>query len=101
MKVIIHPEARREFDEQVDYLHSHGVLPNAAELFIDEIESALKQIQVRLRGGRFPGRENYFRAGPTKRFSYSVIYQINGETIEVLAIAAAPRRPGYWKRRRF
>jgi hypothetical protein len=42
MKVVIHPAARKEFDRKVEYLRQNGLLPDAAELFVDEIEAALE-----------------------------------------------------------
>jgi plasmid stabilization system protein ParE len=101
MKLIVHPAAQKEFDRKVEYLRIHGLLFNAADLFVDEIERALEQIQDDPGKNRMPGARNYYRVGPTERFSYSLIYQISDQTIEVLAIAAPQRRPGYWKRRRF
>jgi plasmid stabilization system protein ParE len=99
MEMVIHPAARKEFDHTVDYLHQKGLLPNAAELFIDEIESGLDEIKKHPGKSRMPGAPNYYRIGPTPRFSYSIIYQINGAALEVIAIAAPQRRPGYWKKR--
>lgn len=101
MKMVVHPAAQKEFDRKVDYLRKNGLLPNAADLFVDEIERGLDQIRNDPGKSRMPGSSDYCRVGPTERFSYSLIYQFSGETIEVLAIAAPQRRPGYWKRRRF
>jgi plasmid stabilization system protein ParE len=101
MKLVIHPAAQKEFDRKVDYLHAKGILPNAADLFVDEIERGLDEIRNSPGKRKIPGTRGYFRVGPTERFSYSLIYQISGDTIEVLAISAPQRRPGYWKRRSF
>jgi len=99
--MVIHPAAQKEFDRKVDYLRKKGLLLNAADLFVDEIERALDQIRNDPSKSRMLGARTYYRVGPTERFSYSLIYQISDEAIEVLAIAAPQRRPGYWKRRRF
>jgi plasmid stabilization system protein ParE len=101
MRVVLHPSAQREFDEKITYLLRHGLVPNAAELFIDEIEQAIAQIEKAPGKRRLSGRPGYYRVGPTKRFSYSLIYQISGDLIEVLAVAAPQRRPAYWRKRRF
>jgi hypothetical protein len=101
MKLIVHTAARKEFDRKVNYLHRKGLMPNSAELFTDEIERALKEIVLETGKNRLLGTTRYFRVGPTPRFGYSVIYQISDETIEVLAISAPERRPGYWKSRKF
>jgi mRNA-degrading endonuclease RelE of RelBE toxin-antitoxin system len=100
VKLIIHPAARKEFDRKVEYLRQKGLLPNSAELFVDEIECALEEIKKHPGKNRMRGATNYFRVGPTEHFSYSLIYQIRENTVEVIAIAAPQRRPDYWKRRR-
>jgi len=101
MKLIIHPAAQAEFDRKVAYFQKKGLLFNSAELFIDEIESALDAIPDQIGRSRMPGALAYFRVGPTERFSFSIIYQVVGPEIHVVAIAAPERRPGFWKRRRF
>ncbi|NQZ59648.1 MAG: type II toxin-antitoxin system RelE/ParE family toxin [Lentisphaeraceae bacterium] len=34
-----------------------------------------------------------------ERFPFIIIYRINTDTVEVIAIAHKRRRPGYWKKR--
>jgi ParE-like toxin of type II ParDE toxin-antitoxin system len=99
MNVVIHPAAQKEFDRKVEYLRQKGLLPNLAELFVDEIERALEEIKKRPGKKRMPRSSLYYRFGPTERFAYSLIYQIGEDSLEVIAIAAPQRRPGYWKRR--
>ena len=100
VQIFIHPAAQKEFDRKVEYLRRKGLLPFSAELFVDEIEEALAEMKKHPGKFRLPGSLNYFRVGPTARFSYSVIYQISDACLEVIAIAAPQRRPGYWRRRR-
>jgi plasmid stabilization system protein ParE len=101
MKLIVHPAAQMEFDRKVDYLRENGLLPDAAELLVDEIENALEQVRRNPGASRMPNARSYYRVGPTERFGYSFVYQMSDDTIEVLAISAPQRRPGYWKRRKF
>jgi hypothetical protein len=100
MRIVIHPAARREFDHKVGYFRRRGLLFNSAELFIDEIERGLREILENPGKRRMPGAPGYFRVGPTERFSFSLIYQITETDIEVIAISAPQRHPGYWKRRK-
>lgn len=100
MKMVIHPAARTEFDRKVEYFRRRGLLFNSAELFVDEIEQALGEIVDEPGKCRMPGVPGYFRVGPTERFSFSLIYRLEGDEIHVIAIAAPQRRPGYWRRRR-
>lgn len=39
------------------------------------------------------------RSAKVKRFPYRVVYVIVDNTVEVLAVAHAKRRPAYWRRR--
>ena len=39
------------------------------------------------------------RSAKVKRFPYRVVYVVVAETIDVLAVAHAKRRPAYWRRR--
>ena len=100
MKLIVHPAVQAEFNRKVAYLRLHGLLFDSSELFIDEIEEALEAIPDQLGRSRMPGAPAYFRVGPTARFSFSIIYQVFGKEIHVVA-RCTERRPGYWKRRRF
>ncbi len=44
--------------------------------------------------------EPEIRSAKVARFPYRVVYVIVGGDIDVLAVAHARRRPGYWRRRR-
>jgi plasmid stabilization system protein ParE len=37
-----------------------------------------------------------YRTRPLKRFPYVVFFRIEGETVEIVAVAHAKRSPGYW-----
>ena len=39
------------------------------------------------------------RTWPLKRFPYTLVYRVAGETITVIAVAHQSREPGYWERR--
>lgn len=40
------------------------------------------------------------RRAPFPRFPFAVIYRVDGDFIEVIAIEHQKRRPGYWRQRR-
>jgi plasmid stabilization system protein ParE len=69
MKLVVHPAAQKEFDRKVDYLRKNGLLPDAADLFVDEIGRALDLIQNDSSKGRTVGMRGLYRVGPTARFS--------------------------------
>jgi len=47
------------------------------------------------RTGRFPNRQLR-----VPRFPFQVVYRIRDDDIQVVAVAHASRRPGYWRDRR-
>ena len=66
--------------------------------FLAEFERTARFIRAN------PGSGTIFRGSrrryPLKRFPYSVIYQIAGEELRVIALAHQRRRPGYWANRK-
>jgi plasmid stabilization system protein ParE len=48
---------------------------------------------------RWPKFESGTRRYLMRRFPFMVIYRDKGDVIQVLAVAHARRKPGYWKRR--
>jgi hypothetical protein len=51
---------------------------------------------LRVAPGAPPG---IFRVGPSRIYSYSLIYRLGDGDAYVIAVAAPQRRPLYWKRR--
>ena len=88
-------DARAEFDEAFDWYVDRSV--GAAIGFATEIDVAIESIMadpmrfVRTYAGCQLCRLN--------RYPYCVVYQVSGDTITVVAIAHAKRRPGYWHTR--
>lgn len=59
---------------------------------------------VRYYDGRYAGRGTALyapdiRSAKVARFPYRVVYVIVGSNIDVVAVAHAKRRPGYWRDR--
>jgi hypothetical protein len=101
MTIIIHPFAQGEFERQIRWLKKNGYLVNSAELFHHEIQAGLDDLSKRSHHREITTAPGYYRVGPTPMFSYSLIYKIVDAKIYLVAIAAAQRCPGYWKRRKF
>lgn len=96
MKLSIAPAALTELQDAADFYATHGG-PSLAQAFIAEFErvAALMQSSPQL-GAPFQGKwQRYFLS----KFPFSVIYQVRGSEVRVLAIAHNRRRPGYWKKR--
>ena len=92
MDVEVHPQARAEALEVRAWYQKRD--PILAEAFVDEMESALAHVAERPKA--WPPFESGTRRYLRQRFPYSIVYRICGSTLEVVAIAHASRRPGYW-----
>jgi hypothetical protein len=98
--IVIHPLAQGEFERKIRWLKKHGYLINAPKIFNDEIQKAFLELGRRAHHRAIAPNSGYYRLGPTRRFRYSLIYQLSGTTIYLVAIAAPERRPGYWRGRK-
>ena len=99
--ILYHPTARREYDRQIARLMKTPFTTRVVANFIEEIESAEKAILHDPE--RFPvvrGKSQYRRFGPTKIYRFTVIYQVAGSDLHILAFAHPARRPYYWIKRR-
>jgi hypothetical protein len=99
MRIIRHPRAQMELEQQLLWLKKHGLQINSPELFFHEIQAALEELRARTHHREMAETPGYFRLGPTPIFSYSLVYKIHDDEIHLLAIASPHRRPRYWKRR--
>ena len=88
-------EALQEAAVATDYYRAVG--PDLADRFLDEIDAAVARI-VANPGAWAPLGKGIRRCRLT-RFPYSVVYRVEGDEIEVYAIAHQRRRPGYWRTR--
>lgn len=90
------PAAAREF--AADYRFYRKQYPGRGDRFVDAVEQALARV---VRSPlTFPVlHEPDIRSAKVFRFPYRVVYIVIGEDIDVLAVAHAKRRPGYWRRR--
>ena len=90
-----HPAAEAEYHEAIRYYCR--IRAELGTAFVAEIEAAVE------RARRFP--EGYrsisgnLRRVLTRRFSYSVIYEVWEDRIFIWAVAHTSREPGYWKGR--
>ena len=91
------PLAQQELVEATQrYLIDGGV--KVAEDFERAIRRALQLLvfMPQLGSGTYHG----VRTWPLKRFPYTLVYRVAGETITVIAVAHQSREPGYWDGRR-
>ena len=89
-----HPEAVDVAEAAVVWYAKRSI--RAAKRFIQELEMAISGIEQA--PDRWPGIDGIRRV-PLLRFPYFVIYRFLPDRIEILAVAHARRRPGYWRGR--
>jgi toxin ParE1/3/4 len=91
----VHPEARREFNDAIDYYEreSHGL----GLIFASEVDSGFARIR------EFPDAAplvaERVRRLALARFPFSLIYETREDCLVVLAVAHQRRRPYYWHTR--
>jgi plasmid stabilization system protein ParE len=96
VKCSIHPEARRELLEAIDYYND--IEPGLGASFLAEIESAISLVEehpalwVEIASG--------IRRCLVRRFPYAVLYSAEAGRIFILAFMHTRRKPGYWSSRR-
>lgn len=91
----LHPEAIAEAAATATWYRERS--ESAALAFLKEFDRAIDRIAAA--PGRWPKYVGGTRRFLMHRFPFSVVYRIEGEAIQVLAVAHARRRPGYWKGR--
>jgi toxin ParE1/3/4 len=90
------PAAAREF--AADVRHYDKQYLRRGQRFAEAVERTL--IRVAESPLLFPLLyEPDIRSAKVDRFPYRVVYVIVGGDIDVIAVAHAKRRPGYWRRR--
>jgi plasmid stabilization system protein ParE len=94
--VEFHEEAALEFLASVQWYASRNEV--VAMRFAEQVTDAVQLIGNAPR--RWPRYSGETRKFVLRRFPFLVIYRELPEVIQVLAIAHAHRRPGYWKSRR-
>jgi len=95
LPVDIHPEAVAETQAAVKWYRQRS--DSAAKAFLGEIDHAIARIM------ESPDAWPLFVKGTRRfllhRYPFSVVYRLTSEHIQIIAVAHAKRRPGYWKRR--
>jgi plasmid stabilization system protein ParE len=95
MKLLLIAEAERDFEETVSYYERRE--KGLGARFRNE---AVELIQWIVRNPEIPRlRPKGYRRVNFHRFSHYLVYVIRGETIWVVALAHAHRRPEFWLER--
>jgi toxin ParE1/3/4 len=94
--VEFHEEALREYLAAVEWYLARSEL--VASRFAHQVMHAVQLINEAPQ--RWPSYHHHTRKFVLHRFPFLVIYRELSGVIQILAVAHAHRRPGYWKTRR-
>ena len=89
------PEAEAEAREA--FLWYFDRSPIVADAFRDELLNAIDSLKVT--AANWPQDTDETRRYHLRHFPYTVMYEVIGEKVTILAIAHQRRRPGYWQDR--
>ncbi len=89
------PGARRDFDESFDWYAERST--QAAVRFANAVDAALTAVAAD--PTRFAAMDGMHRECRVKTFPFRVVYRVAEDSVVVVAIAHAKRRPGYWRDR--
>lgn len=95
-KVEFHEEAALEYEAALEWYLERSVL--AASKFDEALSRGIDMIVDA--PSRWPAGSHGTRRFLLQRFPFAIVYRELPAAIQVLAIAHARRKPGYWKQRR-
>ncbi len=87
--------AERELDDAFKYYD--GIYKGLGLRFIAELESSIERIKLHPTAWQKTSAVTHKCL--LNRFPYSIIYQIRGDLLLVVAIASSHQRPNYWVNR--
>lgn len=87
------PGASSDYDDAFDWYFSRS--ESAAEGFEEAVEQAITEIVKA--PDRWPSCDNQHRQHLLRRYPYSLVYRLVGDTVLIVAVAHARRQFGYWR----
>lgn len=96
-EIEIHPAAIQEARNAYRWYLRRSF--SAAGRFQASFEASLEQIAES--PDRWPRYLHGTQYRPLRRFQFIVVYRHIGDRLQVVAVAHARRKPGYWKKRKF
>jgi plasmid stabilization system protein ParE len=95
LPVRLHPDAVDEAAEAAQWYRQRSAQATAA--FMAALDHAIEQIGEAPE--RWPAHLHGTRRFVLRRFPFSIVYRRHEDFVEVVAVAHAKRRPGYWRGR--
>ncbi|MDA0834146.1 MAG: type II toxin-antitoxin system RelE/ParE family toxin [Planctomycetota bacterium] len=89
------PAARVDFDESFDWYARRS--PEAAERFSSAVDAAIARILIDPAGFAFV--DEWHQECLLKRFPFRMVYRSMLDQIQIVAVAHAKRKPGFWQER--
>jgi len=93
--VEFHPAAVEEAEVARTWYEERSII--AGKAFVEELMHAIDQILEAPE--RWPKYEYNTRRYVFPRFPFSLVYRVVGDKIQIIAVAHAKRKPGYWRHR--
>ena len=90
-----HPDALAEAVAAANWYRERSA--KAAAAFEAEIAHAMDRIAGA--PDRYPPHVDESRRFLLRRFPFAIIYRVDEDRVEIVAVAHGRRRPGYWKHR--
>ena len=94
--VVLHAEAKAELSDAAAWYEDRKA--GLGTEFREAVENTIARIQRDPEIGERYGTTR-FRFCLVRRFPYVIFYGVRDESIRVVAISHAKRRPGYWRHR--
>ena len=95
-EIYFHPDAENEYKNAYQWYRSRS--KRASDRFEAEVERLVELIVTKPEF--FPKFDDKHHFAVLKRFPFSLIYQVQTETIHILAVAHSRRSTAYWKNRK-
>lgn len=93
---LFHPDAKLEMIDAAAWYESQQ--SNLGKRFLSSIQEATNRLKVNPE--RYPFVENEVRRCLTKTFPFGVLFRLQPDHIEIMAVMHLHREPNYWKNRK-
>ena len=94
-KLVFHPAAAAEFEESLQWYFERS--ERAAAGFNSAVDFALRDIENNPE--RWPFIDERHQHRILKKYPYYIVYKFNDDSIDVIAVAHAKRKPKFWSDR--